>query len=264
MAASREVVTRQVGHDLTRVEDVGRRRPPLPSCGCGGRRRSSASARSSTTSTRSHRSRSTTPTPTRCWSPSPCRRRPPTRRSTRSRRSCSPSPTRRSRWSSSDPTGSSSSSARSVWRRPRRRNLWVAANQIVEAGGEVRPDWEFLESLAGVGHKTASVVMAQAFGVPAFPVDTHIHRLATALGPVGGQERRAGRARPQAGVPDGHVDPPPPADHLLRAGVLPGPAPRLHDLPDLLLRGERRSRLGQRPPPFTSTIRAGEAPSKPT
>jgi endonuclease-3 len=58
------------------------------------------------------------------------------------------------------------------------RNLWKAANQILEAGGEVIPDWEFLESLAGVGHKTASVVMAQAFGVPAFPVDTHIHRLA--------------------------------------------------------------------------------------
>ena len=58
------------------------------------------------------------------------------------------------------------------------KNLWLAANQILEAGGEVLPDWEFLESLPGVGHKTASVVMAQAFGIPAFPVDTHIHRLA--------------------------------------------------------------------------------------
>lgn len=58
------------------------------------------------------------------------------------------------------------------------KNLWVAAGQILDAGGEVRPDWELLESLAGVGHKTASVVMAHAFGVPAFPVDTHIHRLA--------------------------------------------------------------------------------------
>lgn len=58
------------------------------------------------------------------------------------------------------------------------KNLWLAATQILEAGGELIPDWEFLESLAGVGHKTASVVMAQAFGVPAFPVDTHIHRLA--------------------------------------------------------------------------------------
>ncbi len=44
--------------------------------------------------------------------------------------------------------------------------------------GEVPQSFESLEELPGVGHKTASVVMAQAFGVPAFPVDTHIHRLA--------------------------------------------------------------------------------------
>lgn len=62
------------------------------------------------------------------------------------------------------------------------RNLWTAANQILDAGGELFPDWAFLESLAGVGHKTASVVMSQAFGVPAFPVDTHIHRLAQRWG----------------------------------------------------------------------------------
>jgi endonuclease-3 len=43
--------------------------------------------------------------------------------------------------------------------------------------GQVPADWIYLESLPGVGHKTASVVMSQAFGVPAFPVDTHIHRL---------------------------------------------------------------------------------------
>ena len=59
------------------------------------------------------------------------------------------------------------------------RNLRRMAEQIVEDGRGVRPDWDFLESLAGVGHKTAGVVMAQAFGVPAFPVDTHIHRLAS-------------------------------------------------------------------------------------
>ena len=58
------------------------------------------------------------------------------------------------------------------------RNLRRMAEQIVEDGRGVRPDWDFLESLAGVGHKTAGVVMAQAVGVPAFPVDTHIHRLA--------------------------------------------------------------------------------------
>ena len=62
------------------------------------------------------------------------------------------------------------------------RNIHTAANQIVDAGGEGIADWDFLESLAGVGHKTASVVMAQAFGVPAFPVDTHIHRLAARWG----------------------------------------------------------------------------------
>lgn len=62
------------------------------------------------------------------------------------------------------------------------RNLKRMAEQIVEDGEGVRPDWDFLESLAGVGHKTASVVMAQAFRVPAFPVDTHIHRLAARWG----------------------------------------------------------------------------------
>jgi endonuclease-3 len=50
---------------------------------------------------------------------------------------------------------------------------------VGQHGGEVPADFAALEALPGVGHKTASVVMAQAFGVPAFPVDTHIHRLAT-------------------------------------------------------------------------------------
>ncbi len=50
---------------------------------------------------------------------------------------------------------------------------------VNQHGGGVPQDFEALEALPGVGHKTASVVMAQAFGVPAFPVDTHIHRLAT-------------------------------------------------------------------------------------
>jgi endonuclease-3 len=49
-------------------------------------------------------------------------------------------------------------------------------------GGKVPATLEELEALPGVGHKTASVVMAQAFGVPAFPVDTHIHRLAKRWG----------------------------------------------------------------------------------
>jgi len=59
------------------------------------------------------------------------------------------------------------------------RSLKGMSELLVERhGGEVPADFEALEALPGVGHKTASVVMAQAFGVPAFPVDTHIHRLA--------------------------------------------------------------------------------------
>ena len=49
---------------------------------------------------------------------------------------------------------------------------------VEKHGGQVPANFEGLEALPGVGHKTASVVMAQSFGVPAFPVDTHIHRLA--------------------------------------------------------------------------------------
>jgi endonuclease-3 len=51
-----------------------------------------------------------------------------------------------------------------------------------EHAGVVPQSFEALEALPGVGHRTASVVMAQAFGVPAFPVDTHIHRLAARWG----------------------------------------------------------------------------------
>lgn len=53
--------------------------------------------------------------------------------------------------------------------------------------GQVPQSFEELEALPGVGHKTASVVMAQAFGVPAFPVDTHIHRLAQRWGLTSGK-----------------------------------------------------------------------------
>jgi endonuclease-3 len=54
-------------------------------------------------------------------------------------------------------------------------------------GGAVPEGFAALEALPGVGHKTASVVMAQAFGVPAFPVDTHIHRLAQRWGLSSGE-----------------------------------------------------------------------------
>ena len=61
------------------------------------------------------------------------------------------------------------------------KNLKKMAKQLIEGGG-MKADWEYLESLAGVGHKTASVVMAQWYNIPAFPVDTHIHRLASRWG----------------------------------------------------------------------------------
>ena len=58
------------------------------------------------------------------------------------------------------------------------KNLKRAAEILVEKHNGIVPQtFEELEELPGVGHKTASVVMSQAFGVPAFPVDTHIHRL---------------------------------------------------------------------------------------
>ena len=58
---------------------------------------------------------------------------------------------------------------------------------IDKYNGEVPQSFELLEELPGVGHKTASVVMSQAFGVPAFPVDTHIHRLLTRWGITSGK-----------------------------------------------------------------------------
>jgi len=61
------------------------------------------------------------------------------------------------------------------------KNLKKMSQQIISQGG-IKPDWNFLESLPGVGHKTASVVMSQWYGIPAFPVDTHIHRLASRWG----------------------------------------------------------------------------------
>ncbi len=63
---------------------------------------------------------------------------------------------------------------------PRKSQAIFSLSQILieKYGGRVPDSFEALEALPGVGHKTASVVMSQAFGVPAFPVDTHIHRLA--------------------------------------------------------------------------------------
>jgi endonuclease-3 len=61
--------------------------------------------------------------------------------------------------------------------------IYVLSEMLIEKyNGEVPASFDALEELPGVGHKTASVVMAQAFGVPAFPIDTHIHRLLTRWG----------------------------------------------------------------------------------
>lgn len=72
---------------------------------------------------------------------------------------------------------------------PRKSQAIFELSQILidKYGGEVPDNMHKLEELPGVGHKTASVVMAQAFGVPAFPVDTHIHRLLTRWGITSGK-----------------------------------------------------------------------------
>ena len=68
------------------------------------------------------------------------------------------------------------------------KNVRRLAQLLLERhDGAVPQSFEELEALPGVGHKTASVVMAQAFGVPAFPVDTHIHRLAQRWGLSNGE-----------------------------------------------------------------------------
>nr|WP_294858427.1 endonuclease III [uncultured Fluviicola sp.] len=66
--------------------------------------------------------------------------------------------------------------------------IYDLSHMIIDLhGGEVPASFEELEKMPGVGHKTASVVMSQAFGVPAFPVDTHIHRLMTRWGLTSGK-----------------------------------------------------------------------------
>ena len=72
------------------------------------------------------------------------------------------------------PCGLSPKKSKAIWD--------LSAILIAKYKGEVPVSFELLEELPGVGHKTASVVMSQAFGFPAFPVDTHIHRLLTRWG----------------------------------------------------------------------------------
>lgn len=72
---------------------------------------------------------------------------------------------------------------------PRKANAIHRLSELLieQYDGEVPADMEALEQLPGVGHKTASVVMSQAFGEPSFPVDTHIHRLAQRWGLTSGK-----------------------------------------------------------------------------
>ena len=72
---------------------------------------------------------------------------------------------------------------------PQKSKAISVLSQILvnEHNGQVPADWDALERLPGVGHKTASVVMSQAFGIPAFAVDTHIHRLAQRWGLTNGK-----------------------------------------------------------------------------
>ena len=68
------------------------------------------------------------------------------------------------------------------------KNVYLMSKQLIEKHrGKVPKSFEELEKLPGVGHKTASVVMSQGFGVPAFAVDTHIHRLAQRWGLTSGK-----------------------------------------------------------------------------
>ncbi len=91
------------------------------------------------------------------------------------------------------------------------KNIHALSKILVARHGEGVPDsFEDLEALPGVGHKTASVVMAQAFGVPAFPVDTHIHRLAARWGLSSGRnveqtERDLKRIFPREDWPKLHL-----------------------------------------------------------
>ena len=69
------------------------------------------------------------------------------------------------------------------------KSVYLLSKQLLEKhGGKVPGNFEDLEKLHGVGHKTASVVMSQGFGQPAFPVDTHIHRLAQRWGLTSGKD----------------------------------------------------------------------------
>ena len=120
---------------------------------------------------------------------------------------------------------------------PQKAKAISGLSRIIEEehGGAVPRSFEELERLPGVGHKTASVVMSQAFGVPAFPVDTHIHRLAVPLAPLQGPQCRGDGARPEGPVPGVPVEPAAPEDDLFRPRALHREGMRRPRVRDLLL-----------------------------
>ena len=72
--------------------------------------------------------------------------------------------------------------------RNKAKSVYLLSKQLLKKhNGKVPKNFEDLEDLHGVGHKTASVIMSQKFGIPAFPVDTHIHRLAQRWGLTNGK-----------------------------------------------------------------------------
>jgi len=72
--------------------------------------------------------------------------------------------------------------------RVKAKSIYLLSKKLIkEHNGKVPKTFEDLEKLPGVGHKTASVIMSQGFGIPAFPVDTHIHRLAQRWGLTNGK-----------------------------------------------------------------------------
>jgi endonuclease-3 len=116
---------------------------------------------------------------------------------------------------------------------------------VEKHSGAVPRTFEELEELPGVGHKTASVVMAQAWGVPAFPVDTHIHRLAQRWKLTNGKNVEQTEARFEEAVSARALECAAPADHFLRARALHGAWVRRHGVRDLPHRGARADAGGE-------------------
>ena len=85
--------------------------------------------------------------------------------------------------------------------RVKAKSIYYLSKTLVEKyNGRVPSTYLELEQLPGVGHKTASVVMSQGFGYPAFPVDTHIHRLAQRWGLTKWKKCRSNRKRFKSGI----------------------------------------------------------------